>query len=107
MHLAKIPYYNRNMELEHRKLSELEIGESLRHVPLWNVKNGLLCRALDFRTYLEGALFAIKVAHVAEDLDHHPDILIGYRKVTISVNTHSVDGISPFDFELAKRIDAI
>jgi 4a-hydroxytetrahydrobiopterin dehydratase len=95
------------MELQYRKLSGSEIEVALAHSPLWEVKSELLCRVFDFHTYLEGALFAIKVAHVAEDLDHHPDILIGYRKVSVSVNTHSVNGISSYDFELAKRIDAI
>lgn len=95
------------MNLEYRKLSPDEIEAALQTTGQWGIENGKLTRTFEFSSYLEGPDFSQIVARIAEDLNHHPDILIGYRKVTISVNTHDVDGISPYDFELARRIDAI
>jgi 4a-hydroxytetrahydrobiopterin dehydratase len=52
-------------------------------------------------------VFATTVGFVADQLDHHPDLHIAFGRVTVSVNTHSIDGLSPFDFELARRIEAL
>jgi len=94
-------------DLEYRKLSETEIAENLLSLPGWAVRDGLLGREFEFPAYLDGADFAHRIARIADDLDHHPEIRIGWRKVSISVNTHAVHGISPYDFELARRIDAL
>ncbi len=92
------------MKLEYRRLEESEIQEVLATMAEWRVENGLLTRTFTFDGYAQGVLFAVGVANEAERLNHHPDILIGYAKVTVSVNTHDVKGISPYDFELARRI---
>jgi 4a-hydroxytetrahydrobiopterin dehydratase len=47
------------------------------------------------------------VAVVAEELDHHPDVDIRWRKVTFSLSTHSQGGVTGRDVELASRIDEI
>jgi 4a-hydroxytetrahydrobiopterin dehydratase len=52
--------------------------------------------------------FANRVAEVAEELDHHPDILVhGWNRVRLSVTTHSEGGLTAGDFELARRVDAL
>ena len=50
--------------------------------------------------------FVNHVADLAEKMDHHPDILIQYKKVTLTLSTHSAGGLTALDFELAKKIDA-
>jgi 4a-hydroxytetrahydrobiopterin dehydratase len=63
----------------------------------WSVK--------DFMTAID---FFNKVAAVAEEEDHHPDLhLEGYRKVTIALSTHAVKGLSENDFILAAKINQI
>jgi 4a-hydroxytetrahydrobiopterin dehydratase len=47
------------------------------------------------------------VAVVAEELDHHPDVDIRWRKVTFTLSTHSQGGVTGRDVELARRIDEI
>jgi len=95
------------LKLEYKNLTEDEIRDGLATLSGWSVMNGKLTKSFSFDSYLAGPAFASLVAEVAESLDHHPDILIGYRKVTVFVNTHAVNGISPYDFELAKRIEAL
>ncbi len=95
-------------DLEYRKLSPDEIAEELRRVDGWSVDGDRLTKSFEFPEYLKGIDFAAKVGYAAEDLNHHPEITIGWRKVKVSMNTHDVGGaLSPYDFELAKRIDAL
>lgn len=52
-------------------------------------------------------MFASAVGQLAERADHHPDILISYRKVTLTLSTHSEGGLTEKDFSLAAQINAI
>ncbi len=93
--------------LEYRKLSDSEIQTELTRYPEWALEDGKLVRRFAFKTYKDGLVFAIAVGQLADNLNHHPDLEVGYAKVKIGMNTHDVAGISPYDFELAKRIDAL
>ena len=95
------------VELAYRQLSQEEIQEGLGTVSGWAIEGDLLCKTFTFKTYKDGVVFAAAVGYLADQLDHHPDILLSYAKAKISVNTHSVGGISPYDFELARRIDRL
>ncbi len=91
--------------LVYRKLDESEITDHLGRLTEWVREGEELVRTIEFKTYKDGAVFASAVAFLADALDHHPDLSIGYKKVTIRMSTHSVSGLSPYDFELARRID--
>lgn len=92
-------------ELAYVKLDDTAIAEELVVYPGWGLENGQLTKTYEFKTYKDGVVFASAVGFVADKLNHHPDILIGYGKVRVSVNTHDVGGISPYDFELARRVE--
>jgi 4a-hydroxytetrahydrobiopterin dehydratase len=94
-------------ELAYRKLDDHEISDALARTPAWKRQGDEIVRDFEFKTYKDGALFVAAVAYLADALDHHPEIHLGYRKVSIKVSTHSVSGLSPYDFELAFRIDAL
>ncbi len=93
------------MELEYRKLSQDELETELQTVPGWSLENEKLARQFEFKTYKDGLVFGVAVGHVADKLNHHPDLEIGYGTVRVSVSTHDVGGISPYDFELARRVE--
>jgi 4a-hydroxytetrahydrobiopterin dehydratase len=93
--------------MERRKLTAEEIEEQMRLLVGWTIEQDKLTKSYEFETYAGGALFTAAAAQLAEKMDHHPDLFLSYRKVTVSVNTHDVGGISPFDFELARRIDKL
>lgn len=95
------------MRLEYRKLSDAEISSGFGELNNWSLENGQIAKVFEFGDYTEGPAFAVEVGKLAEELNHHPDILITWRKVRVSVNTHDVGGISPYDFELARRIEAL
>jgi len=94
-------------KVELTKLTEDEITHSLAALPGWSLDHGKISHTFTFSTYLEGLVFATVVGSEAQRMNHHPDILISYGKVKVSVNTHDVGGISKLDFDLAHRISAV
>jgi 4a-hydroxytetrahydrobiopterin dehydratase len=93
-------------KLEYRSLTAEELGTELASVPGWKSTGDAIERSFEFEKYQEGLVFASAVGFFADQLDHHPDITIGYKRVLVKTSTHSTGGLSPFDFELARRIDA-
>lgn len=95
------------MELAYRLLSDSEVEQGLAELSGWARDEGRIAKTYTFETYKDGVVFASAVGFLADRLNHHPDILIGYGKVRVSVNTHDVGGLSPYDLELARRIERL
>ena len=94
-------------KLEYRKLTESEITEELGKLEGWSLEEDQLVKRFSFKTYKDGLVFALAVGQAADNLNHHPDLEVGYAKVKVAVNTHDVPGISPYDFELAHRVESL
>ncbi|MBI2485655.1 MAG: 4a-hydroxytetrahydrobiopterin dehydratase [Deltaproteobacteria bacterium] len=86
-------------------LSENEIKERLKDLEGWQLKGKEISKLYTHKDFVDAIAFVNKVAILAEKADHHPDILINYNKVTLSLSTHSQGGVTDNDFNLAKRID--
>ncbi len=87
------------------KMSEPEIKDALKAIPDWSELNGEIQRTYQFSDFVASMAFVTKVADAAEAAQHHPDILIRYNKVTLTVSTHDAGGITDKDFDLAKKVD--
>ena len=87
-------------------LSEKEIEARLMTLPGWARKEKEISRGYDFSSFISAMAFVNHVADRAETVDHHPDILIQYRKVQLTLSTHSAGGLTDLDFTLAQTIDA-
>ena len=83
----------------------MQIQEELKTLPGWELKEGAITKLYKFKEFMEGIAFANRVADLAERADHHPDILIRYNKVTLTLVTHSAGGLTEKDFRLARQID--
>jgi len=92
------------MELSYQKLTDAEIASGLAEFPQWSIEDGMLTRLFAFDTYGDGLEFAMSVGRVADEINHHPDIFIGYQKVRVSTITHDAGGLTGYDFELARRV---
>jgi 4a-hydroxytetrahydrobiopterin dehydratase len=88
-------------------LSESEARARLGEVPGWDVGEKSLVRKLALPSFPDAVAFTVKVAFVAEAADHHPDILINYRRVTLTLWTHTEGGITEKDFALAREINKL
>lgn len=71
----------------------------------WTNNNNILSKTFEFHSYLDGIDFVNTVANIAEIENHHPDINIGYCRVTISLTTHDTGQLTDKDYKLAKIID--
>jgi 4a-hydroxytetrahydrobiopterin dehydratase len=94
-------------ELSYEKLSEEQVAEGLNGLPGWSIEGGTLVREFSFPTYSRGLLFASACGHIAETLDHHPDLFVGYQTVRVAFVTHSAGGLTAYDFEAARRVQAL
>jgi 4a-hydroxytetrahydrobiopterin dehydratase len=88
-------------------ISESEARARLGELPNWEVGEKSLVRKLALPSFPEAIAFVVKVAFVAEAADHHPDVLINYRRVTLTLWTHTDGGITEKDFALAKEINKL
>jgi 4a-hydroxytetrahydrobiopterin dehydratase len=69
----------------------------------WIDSGGALEQTFELPSFPEAIAFVNRVAALAQEADHHPDIAISYRKVTLRWTTHSAGGITERDHELAAR----
>lgn len=90
-----------------KRLSDIQIAEKMKDVPLWQKEGNTINRLFTFKTFLDGIQFINEVAKIAEEADHHPDIDIRYRRILLSLSTHSEGGLTEKDFDMAKKIDKL
>lgn len=87
-------------------MSQEDIEARLEAFPEWSLSGGALQRTFAFDDFLGAIAFVNRVAELAEALQHHPDIMIRYSKVTLTVSTHDANGITDKDFALARETDS-
>lgn len=89
------------------KLTSDQIQTALKELPGWTLEEGGISRLYKFKDFLRAMEFVNRVAALAEADDHHPDILILYNKVRLTLSTHSEGGVTQKDIGLARKIDGI
>jgi len=89
-----------------KALTLVEIEDVLRAHPEWKLEDGKLVREWTFRDFPEAMAFVNRIALIAEDAGHHPDIDIRYNRVRLSLVSHDVAGITERDAMMAGRITA-
>lgn len=88
-------------------LTDAEIVQALAKAPQWKRDGAEISRTFSFSSYLSGIDFVNRVAELAETANHHPDIHVGWRKVTLKLSTHSAHGLTQKDFDLAQKVDVL
>ena len=89
-------------------LSEAEIVERLTALIGWERDGDKIVKTFKLKNYTAGLVFACAVGSIAEGMDHHPDMYIGWRKVTVSYTTHDAGNkLSNKDFTAAEAIERI
>jgi 4a-hydroxytetrahydrobiopterin dehydratase len=88
-------------------LSAEEIREKMETLPGWQTKDNALERIYGASCYLDGLEKLNAIAQLSEAEDHHPELTLGWRKLTVRYWTHTAHGITELDFQLAKKAEAI
>jgi len=88
------------------KLAPEQVEAQLKSVPEWGEVGEAIQRTYTFKDFVTSLAFVQSVAQHAEAVQHHPDIMIRYSKVTLTLSTHDAGGITDKDFESARKADA-
>lgn len=88
-------------------LNDIEIDTRLKRLA-WEREGDEIVREWRFEDFAEAVGFVNRVAEVAEDSNHHPDIFLhGWNKVKLSLTNHSAGGLTEADFAMAGRFDQL
>ena len=90
-----------------QRLTDEAVRQGLEGTP-WTREGDAIVRDLELADFASAMAFANAVAGLAEAANHHPDILIhGWNKLRLTLSTHSADGLTQSDLDLARGIDGL
>ena len=92
-------------ETSEKLLSADQIAARMKKSPDWELEGDTITRQLVFKNFREAISFLTLIAFDAEEADHHPDVTVNYKKLNLSLSTHSEGGLTEKDFALAGKID--
>jgi 4a-hydroxytetrahydrobiopterin dehydratase len=89
-------------------LNDAEIIERLQNLDGWERDGDRIRKTFKLDSYMAGLALAAAIGAVCEGLDHHPDMVIGWRRVEVSFTTHDAGNkLSVKDFDAAQKIDGL
>lgn len=88
-------------------ISDEAIAAALATMDGWQAGAGEIVRTVEMASFPAAIEVVVRVAEVAEEMDHHPDIDIRWRRLTFHCSTHSAGGVTERDLRLARRINEI
>jgi 4a-hydroxytetrahydrobiopterin dehydratase len=94
-------------ELPRQKASDAEIQEALKHLPGWKMEGNRLHREYKFKDFVQAFGFMASVALIAESMSHHPEWRNVYNQVVMDLWTHTHNGVTNLDLELARKVEAV
>lgn len=89
------------------KFSSEQAAEAVHGLSGWSTGGETLDRTFTFPDHITAMGFVVRVAMVAEAMNHHPDLRIVYNRVEIALSSHDAGGVTARDVELAKKISAL
>lgn len=84
-----------------------ELATALHELGGWRLEDGVIVRDLRFEGFRDAIDFIVRVADLAEEADHHPELTNVYSRVTVRLTTHDAGGVTHRDLALARAIDAV
>jgi 4a-hydroxytetrahydrobiopterin dehydratase len=88
-------------------LDKSEILRHLNELRDWKLEENAIVKSWQFRDFTEAMVFINKVAELAEEQDHHPELQNVYNKVVLKFSTHDAGGLTIRDFRIARDIDRL
>jgi 4a-hydroxytetrahydrobiopterin dehydratase len=88
-------------------MNEQEVNTRLAELDGWTLDGKAIRKQFVFAGFPEAVHFVTRLVPHAEAVDHHPDITINYRRVTLTYTTHSAGALTSKDFDGAKMADRV
>lgn len=89
------------------KLTSSEVEQRMKTVAGWKREDDAIRKQFTFPSFPDAIAFVNRLAVEAEKADHHPDILINYKRVTLTWSTHDEGGLTAKDFAGAAAADRV
>ena len=90
-----------------KPISRADAEQRVREMPGWKLEGDAISRQFTFPAFPEAIAFVVRLGFAAEAVDHHPDLLINYKRVTVTYSTHSAGGLTDKDFTGAATAVAV
>ena len=90
-----------------RELPRADVDAFLSQRPGWAIREGALFRTYELASFPSAIAFVVAIGFEAERRDHHPDLSIAYKRVSVALVTHDAGGLTELDLALAAQIDAL
>jgi 4a-hydroxytetrahydrobiopterin dehydratase len=88
---------------------QIDIDTQLKNLNHWHLEENQafpeICKSYHFSSYVDGLKLLQSIAHYAEDINHHPNLKLGFKTLTVSWTTHDEKGLTMRDFECAQHCD--
>ena len=88
-------------------LTRAEAENRVKDLNGWTLEDKAIRKQFVFGGFPEAVAFVSRLVPHAEAADHHPDVLINYKRVTLTYSTHSEGGLTAKDFDGAKMADRV
>jgi 4a-hydroxytetrahydrobiopterin dehydratase len=88
-------------------LSEPEIQAAMADLPGWRYANHAILRQFEFPAFTDLMVFVNRLAELAEESNHHPDLDIRYNRLLVSLTSHDSGGVTRRDIKMAAKISAM
>ena len=89
------------------KIAREMAGQLLQKLPGWTIQGDAITRQFTFPGFPDAVAFIVRLGFAAEAADHHPDLLVNYKRVTVTYSTHSEGGLTDKDFAGAETATKI
>ena len=87
--------------------TDAQIAERLSTLQGWSQSDKAIRRTYETDGWPITLMLVNALGFIAEAADHHPDLVVGYRRVTVTLSSHSAGGVTAKDFELAEKFDEV
>jgi 4a-hydroxytetrahydrobiopterin dehydratase len=88
-------------------LTDAQVLDGLARLPGWHRVQNTIAKTAKFESFAEAVSFVVRLAFEAEQADHHPDLALHYRELTISYWTHTAGGVTQKDLDGAAMIEKL
>ena len=88
-------------------LTSEQLATELESLPGWTIDGNELTKAFRFGAYADNLAFVTMIGRKADQVDHHPDLIVTYPQVQVRLSTHTTGGVTSKDVDLARVIQAV
>ena len=88
-------------------LSNSDIQYAISDLNGWEFENNAIHKIFTFESYLNSIAFINRLAEIAEEANHHPDMVVGWCKIDVAFTSHDQGGVTTACIEMAKKIESV